>query len=79
MPSLLAPSTPDEMIDASRPLVELIFDKDAVAEYTLSVCDNWPSIMEVPKIDVMDYGKKCSNKLRTPVACTSGLLQKLLL
>jgi hypothetical protein len=48
MPSLPSPSTPDEMIDASRPLVELIFDKDAVAEYTISVCGNWPSIMVVP-------------------------------
>jgi hypothetical protein len=48
MPSLPSPSTPDEMIDASRPLVELIFDKDAMAEHTISECGNWPSIMEVP-------------------------------
>jgi hypothetical protein len=61
------------MIDSSRPLVELIFDKGAVPDYTVSACNNWPSDMEVPKIDATDYSKKFSLglyvKLDTKMTC----------
>jgi hypothetical protein len=40
--------------------------------------DTWPSIKDVPEIDVTDYCPKCSCKLQKIVTCTSGLLQKLL-
>lgn len=50
------------MIDARFLLVGSI-SADAVTEYSLRVCDNWPSIKEVPDIDVKDYGMKFYNKL----------------
>jgi hypothetical protein len=42
MSSLLSASTPEEMADAGRPLVELIFGKGVIAEYTRSVFGNDP-------------------------------------
>jgi hypothetical protein len=40
MSSLPTASTLEEMTNADCPLVELVFSKDTVAEYALSVCQN---------------------------------------
>jgi hypothetical protein len=39
------------------------FSADAKIEYTLRLYDNWPSIKQVPDIEVKDYCMKYSNKL----------------
>jgi hypothetical protein len=66
MSSLLAASTPAEMVNADGPLVELIFDKGAVAECSVSMCDT----AKVPDTNVSDYGTNCY-KL---ISCTSVLV-----
>jgi hypothetical protein len=40
MSSFLAAETPQEIIGAGRPLVEIIFIKHAAGEYILNVCDD---------------------------------------
>jgi hypothetical protein len=51
----MSTSVPEEMIDTGHPLIELIFSKDAVAEYTLVVHDNLPLTKEVPEIDGLGH------------------------
>lgn len=47
----MSTSVPQEMIDTGHLLIELIFRKDAVAKYILSVHHNLPLIKEVLEID----------------------------
>jgi hypothetical protein len=42
--SLQGTSPLKQMLAVGHPLVEFIFAKDTMAEYTLCVCDNGPSI-----------------------------------
>jgi hypothetical protein len=45
----MSTSVPEEMNDMGHSLIELIFSKDAMAEYTLSVHNNFPLIKEYQK------------------------------
>jgi hypothetical protein len=64
------------MVDAGHALLELFFVKSAVAEYT----ETWPSIKDVPEIDVTNYGPNapinCESSSRVRQACyRNGLFQ----